>query len=116
MVSIRFKTQVVWYALLIMEMMFLLRFFMKLMGADVHAYFSMFVYGITGIFIFPLRAVVPSFEFGNIVFEPTTILAIIVYWMIAIGIVKLIQLLRFDENIECREIGSADQVTQVAQE
>ena len=75
-------------------MLLALRFFLKLMGAEQSSLFVKFVYGITNVFHWPLSNVAPTFVIEDIVIEPTAILAMIVYWMVALGAVKLMSLLR----------------------
>ncbi len=83
-------TQVVWYILGIVEALLAFRFVFKLLGANPEAGFSSFIYGITYIFAAPFLSV---FRSSNIVqgsiFEWTTLLAMLVYWMIAVGIIRL---------------------------
>lgn len=84
-------TQVVWYILGIVEILLAFRFILKLFGANPAAGFSSFIYGITYVFAQPFLAVFRSTQIvtGSI-FEWTTLLAILVYWIIALGIIKLL--------------------------
>ncbi len=83
-------TQIVWYILGIIEILLAFRFVLKLLGANSSAGFTSFVYGVTYVFAEPFRAV---FRNNTIVpgsvFEWTTLLAMVVYWVIAIGIIKM---------------------------
>ncbi len=83
-------TQIVWYILGIIEVLLAFRFVLKLLGANSGAGFTSFVYGLTYIFAEPFRAV---FRNNTIVpgsvFEWTTLLAMVVYWVIAAGIIRL---------------------------
>lgn len=83
-------TQIVWYILGIIEVLLAFRFVLKLLGANPAAGFSSFVYGVTYIFATPFLRVFRSSVIteGNI-FEWTTLLAMFVYWVLAIGIIKL---------------------------
>ncbi len=83
-------TQVVWYILGLLEILLAFRFVLKLLAANSTAGFTKFIYGATHIFVAPFnnvfrRAVVDN----NNVFEWTTILAMLVYWIVALGIIKL---------------------------
>ncbi len=83
-------TQVVWYILGIIEILLAFRFVLKLLGANPEAGFSSLVYGITYIFATPFLTVFRSSHIvPGSVFEWTTILAMLVYWVIALGIIKL---------------------------
>jgi hypothetical protein len=66
------------------------RFILKLLGANAGAGFTSFVYGITYVFATPFLTVFRSSQIvtGSI-FEWTTLLAMVVYWIVAIGIIKL---------------------------
>lgn len=83
-------TQIVWYILGIVEVLLAFRFILKLLGANAGAGFTSFVYGITYVFATPFLTVFRSSQIvtGSI-FEWTTLLAMVVYWIIAIGIIKL---------------------------
>jgi len=65
------------------------RLALKLFGANAGAGFSSFIYGITYPFAAPFLSVFQVSQVAYNVFEWTTLLAMLVYWMIAIGIVKL---------------------------
>ena len=82
-------TQIVWYVLGIMETLLAFRFVLKLMGANPDAGFSSFIYAVTYIFAAPFLSVFRTTAISGSVFEWTTLLAMIVYWILAFGIIKL---------------------------
>src|ERR1700675_3051898 len=82
-------TQVVWYILGIVEVLLAFRFFLKLLGANPAAGFSSFIYGVTYVFAAPFLTVFRVSQVAGSIFEWTTILAIFVYWVVAMGIIKL---------------------------
>lgn len=82
-------TQIVWYILGLMEVLLLFRFVLKLLGANPDAGFSSFVYGVSYIFSAPFLTVFRVVNIDGSIFEWTTLLAMLVYWIIAWGIVKL---------------------------
>jgi hypothetical protein len=82
-------TQIVWYLLGILEALLAFRFILKLLGANAEAGFTSFVYGITYIFTAPFLSVFRMSKVSGSIFEWTTLLAMFVYWLIAIGIIKL---------------------------
>lgn len=82
-------TQIVWYILGIIEVLLAFRFVLKLLGANVEAGFSDFIYGTTYIFAAPFLNVFRIVKVSGSVFEWTTILAMFVYWVLAIAIVRL---------------------------
>lgn len=66
------------------------RFILKLLGANPGAVFTSFIYKITYVFTAPFQSVFGITNVSSSVFEWTTLLAMLVYWIIAAGIVKLI--------------------------
>ena len=82
-------TQIVWYILGFIEVILLFRFVLKLLGANPDAGFSQFIYKITYIFANPFISVFRTSYASGSVFEWTSLLAMVVYWVIAMGIIKL---------------------------
>lgn len=82
-------TQIVWYILGIVEILLLFRFVLKLLAANPGASFTSFIYGVTYIFASPFLSVFRITRIEGSVFEWTTLLAMFVYWIIAIGIVRI---------------------------
>ena len=82
-------TQVVWYILSIVEVLLAFRFVLKLLAANPAAGFTSFIYGITYIFAAPFVSVFRLTQVSGSIFEWTTLLAMVVYWIIALGIIKL---------------------------
>ncbi len=83
-------TQIVWYILGVIEVLLAFRFILKLLGANPAASFTSFIYGITYIFATPFLSVFRITYVEGSIFEWTTILAMVVYWIIATGIIKLL--------------------------
>jgi hypothetical protein len=82
-------TQIVWYILGLIEILLMFRFVLKLLGANPGAGFTDFIYGATYVFAAPFLSVFRITQVEGSVAEWTTLLAMLVYWIIAIGIVKL---------------------------
>ena len=86
----------VYFVLGVLEILLVFRLVLKLMGANASNAFVDGIYGITGIFIRPFegifhRGLTQGIETTS-VFEPATLVAIIVYAALAWGIVKLLQI------------------------
>ncbi|MEO8862900.1 MAG: YggT family protein [Candidatus Saccharimonadales bacterium] len=85
---------VVWFVLGVIEVALGLRFVLKLLGANTTSSFVDFIYSITKILTAPFDSIfgVTSTTTGTThsVFEPSIVVAGIVYALIAWGIVKLI--------------------------
>jgi len=82
-------TQIVWYILGIIEVILAFRFLLKLFGANPYAGFSSFVYALSAPFADPFINVFRVSYVAGSVFEWTTLLAMVVYWLIAWGIIRL---------------------------
>ena len=83
-------TQIVWYILSLLEVLLAFRFVLKLMAANPGAGFTRFIYAITWPFTAPFFAVFSKTTVQGSIFEWTTLLAMLVYWLIALAIVKLL--------------------------
>ncbi|HAR99811.1 MAG: hypothetical protein US57_C0001G0028 [Candidatus Moranbacteria bacterium GW2011_GWC2_37_73] len=82
-------TQIVWYLLSLLEVLLAFRFVLKLLGANPEAGFTSFVYGATYIFTAPFLTVFRMTKVAGSVFEWTTLLAMLVYWVVALGIIRI---------------------------
>lgn len=82
-------TQIVWYVLGILEALMAFRFVLKLLAANPGAGFTSFIYGVTYPFVVPFLSVFKISKVEGSIFEWTTLLAMFVYWLIAIAIIKL---------------------------
>lgn len=82
-------TQIVWYVLGLVEVLLAFRFVLKLLGANAAAGFTNFIYGVTYVFAAPFLNVFRISQVSGNIFEWTTLLAMFVYWMIAVGVIKL---------------------------
>lgn len=83
-------TQIVWYVFYVVETLLLFRFLLRLIGANPGAGFTDFIYSLSYPFVAPFLYVVRSPSVGGSVFEWTTLLAMLVYWVVTWGIVRLI--------------------------
>lgn len=75
-----------------LEILLAIRLLLKLAGANVVSGFVRFIYGITGIFVLPFQGIFRQASASSSVLEPSTIVAIFVYMLIAWGIVKLVRI------------------------
>jgi hypothetical protein len=83
------STQVVWYVFYFIEALLLFRFLLRLLAANPGAGFTEFIYTLSYPFIAPFLYVFPATRAGGAVFEWSTLLAMVVYWILAWGIVRL---------------------------
>lgn len=82
-------TQIVWYMLGLIEILLAFRFVLKLLGANAAAGFTNFIYSVTYALAAPFLNVFRVTQVEGSIFEWTTLLAMFVYWMLAIGIINL---------------------------
>lgn len=82
-------TQIVWYLFGILEVLLAFRFVLKLLAANSSAGFTSFIYNVSYPFAAPFLNVFRAMKIEGSVFEWTTLLAMLVYWLIAWGIIKL---------------------------
>jgi len=82
-------TQIVWYVVGLLEAILAFRFVLKLLGANAAAGFTSFIYGISQPFAAPFLSVFKVTKVEGSVFEWTTLLAMLVYWLIAMAIAKM---------------------------
>jgi hypothetical protein len=96
-------TQIVWYIFYVVETILLFRFILKLIGANTGAGFTQFVYALSYPFAAPFLYVVGSPHVLGSIIEWSTLLAMVVYWVVAWGIVRLITMGRPISNTEAHE-------------
>lgn len=80
------------YTLLgILEILLGLRFVLKLIGANPASGFTVFIYGITGLFMSPFNAIIGTPTFGGSSFEVTTLIAMAVYALLFWVLVRVLE-------------------------
>lgn len=85
--------QVIYLVFGIIEALIAIRILLKLLAANPDAGFSSFIYGITEPFVSFFQGVFPVAESRGSVLELSSVLAIIVYALLAYAIVRVIQIL-----------------------
>ncbi len=91
-----FRTyQIVWYVLGFFEILLLFRLVLKILAANPGSGFSILIYGLSGPLVAPFVGVlrITTADTGS-TFEWPTLIATAVYWVVAYGIVKLLQLIK----------------------
>jgi len=90
--------RVVFYILGVLEVLLVFRLVFKLLGANPNSGFASFIYSISQVFLVPFTTIFRSAATEGIetkaILEPGTIIAMIVYALIAWGIVKLLIVIR----------------------
>lgn len=85
-------TQVIWAILVIIEVLLAFRLVLKIMAANAEAGFTSFIYVVTWPFAQPFLTVFKTTRISGNIFEWTTLLAMLVYLLIAVGIIKLLSM------------------------
>lgn len=86
------RFSIIYYLLNIIEALLLLRFLMKLLGANPGAGFVNGVYNITQPLVAPFAGIFPNTTSAGTFVEWSTIIAMIVYALIAYAIVQLLRI------------------------
>ena len=80
-----------------LEILLVFRLILRLTGANSFSAFVGLIYGITGVFIIPFQGIFHQATAAGVettaVLEPSTLVAIVVYAVLAVGIVKLLRIL-----------------------
>jgi hypothetical protein len=85
--------RVVYFVLGVLEVIMGLRFIFRLLGANQGSPFAMFLYGLSHVFVAPFNGIFNDQAIGNTsVFEVSTLIAMLVYALIAWGLVELSKL------------------------
>ena len=90
--------QLIYFILGVIETFLLIRFFLKLFGANPASWFTAFVYWVSNIFMLPFygvfRNTAPAGPGIARVFEPSTLVAAIIYVLLAWGISRLLLIIQ----------------------
>ncbi len=85
--------RLVWFLVGLIDSLIGIRFAFKLLGASTQAPFVNLVYGITSPLIAPFRLIFPTAGHGPFVLEPESLVALIIYPLIGLGVVSLIRIM-----------------------
>ena len=85
--------RIIWSLAGLLEVLLLIRFVLKLIGANPGSGFAVFMYGLTGVFTAPFTGLVPTWVSGATVLEVTTLIAMVIYALLFWGVVRLIPIL-----------------------
>jgi hypothetical protein len=92
----------VMYIAAVIEFFLLFRFILKILGANPGSVFVSFIYTVSGIFEMPFRGIFRAAAGQGIettsILEPSTVVALFVYLVVALGITQLIKLATSTSN------------------
>jgi YggT family protein len=84
--------QIIYFIVTAIAVIIVLRFVLLMLAANPDNTFANFIYGLSGIFVAPFNSLFGEPQFGNSVFEVSSLVAIAVYYMLAWGISKIVTL------------------------
>jgi len=105
-------TQLVWLVLGILEGLLALRFILKLIAANPESPIAVFIYGFTNIFLLPFAGLTATPTAGGIVLELSTMIAMVVYGLIAWAIERMIWVIFYRPRGPVTQTTTTDQHTQ----
>ena len=84
--------QIIWWVVGLLDTLIAIRFLLKVFGAN-PAPFVRFMYDLTWPLVAPFHGIFNSDQVGRSVFEPESLVAIVIYLLIGWGVVSLIRIL-----------------------
>ena len=82
-------TEAIYLVFGIIDGLLLIRLVLKLLGANAHAGFASWTYGVTDFFLVPFHGLLPTYVSGKTVFELSLIIAILIYSLVALALARL---------------------------
>lgn len=86
--------RVIWYIAGVIIALLLIRIALYLFGASTASSFVQFIYNVTWVFAAPFYGIFPQPEYGRFALDTASIVAVIVYALVAWGLAKLFTLNR----------------------
>ena len=105
-------TQVIWLLLSVFEALLALRFVLKLIGANPASPFAAGLYGFTGLFLAPFTSLIGAPAVGGMVLEISTLIAMLVYGLIAWAVERMIFVIFYRPRGPVTETTTTDQHSQ----
>lgn len=91
--------RVIWFIVGLINVIVAIRFVLLLLGANREAGFTDFIYSLSSPFVAPFVGIFGEPTYGRVVFEVSSILAIVIYSLVAWGIVKLLTIARPHQEV-----------------
>jgi uncharacterized protein YggT (Ycf19 family) len=84
--------RLVWFVAWVVGVLCALRFLLRLLGASTASPFVSLEYALSDPLVAPFRGIFPESGAGRYVWEPSALVAIVVYALIAVGLAALIRI------------------------
>ena len=91
--------RVVWYIAGFIIALLLIRIVLFLLGANQGSGFVDFIYAVSGVFAAPFSGIFPAPQYGKFFFDTASVVAIVVYSLVAWGIAKLFTLNKTNRDV-----------------
>jgi len=110
-------TQLIWLLLGLLEAVLALRFMFKLIGVNAANPFATLLYSVTDLFVWPFASLVGAPALGGMVLEISTIIAMIVYLLVAWAFERLVYVIFYRPRgpVSVRQTVVAEHTPQQAQ-
>jgi uncharacterized protein YggT (Ycf19 family) len=107
-------TQLVWLLFSLIEAVIALRIIFKLIGVNAANPFAAFIYSVSNPFVAPFASLTGAPAAGGMVFEITSIIAMLVYVLIGWGIVRILTVLFYRPSgpVSVRQTTVSEQLPQ----
>lgn len=86
--------QIIWYILGVIEVLLAFRVVLKFIGANAYSGFTSLIYSVSSPFALPFSGILGTTVSSNLVFEWSTLIAMVVYAVVAYAVVALFQLIK----------------------
>src|SRR5437588_13110028 len=85
--------RLIWFLAGLVDVLIGLRFALKLFGASTQSPFVLLVDGLTAPLVAPFRGIFPVTGQGPFIFEPASLVALVIYPLIALALVSIIRIM-----------------------
>jgi uncharacterized protein YggT (Ycf19 family) len=99
--------EVIYLVFGIVDALLLVRLLLKVLGTNPEAPFSGFIYGLTGFLLGPFKAMLPAYVSGKTIFEPSVLIAILVYALVAWMLAKIVAI-AYSRDVVVRRSSARD--------
>ncbi|QHN43217.1 hypothetical protein GII36_05200 [Candidatus Mycosynbacter amalyticus] len=87
-------TRAIWYIFGVIASLLALRIVLLMLSANPETPFVSFVYDLSGIFVVPFYGIFDQPDYTRFYVDTSSIVAIVVYWLLAVGLTKLVNITR----------------------
>ncbi len=87
-------TRAIWYLFGVVAAVLTLRIVLLMLSANPETPFVDFVYSVSSIFVVPFYGIFDQPDYTKFYVDTSSLVAIVVYWLLAVGLTKLVNLTR----------------------